>query len=77
MRRGRDRRYEAAWHLVLALGSRFEALQTVLDAVFDALVVAGLEVQAVVIAARMSRSGRQRPMRLKKSRLKYGSWPWR
>src|ERR1700716_1047143 len=51
MRRTHHGRHESPRHLVLALRSRFEALQFMLDAVFDALVVAGLEMQAVVVAA--------------------------
>ena len=44
-RRGR----EAAAQLVFALGARFESAQSFTDAVIDALVVAGLEVEAVVV----------------------------
>src|SRR5580704_7339604 len=51
MRRAHQGRHEAPRHLVLALSPRLEALQFPLDAVFDPLVVAGLEVQAVKIAA--------------------------
>ena len=40
-------RLEAALYLVLALGTRVEALQTVFDTVLYALVVAGLEMQAI------------------------------
>ena len=43
---------EAARHLVLALGAGFEPLQALGDAIVDALVVAGLEMQAVIVAAR-------------------------
>src|ERR1700676_4830766 len=42
-------RFEAARDLVLALGTRLEGAQTVGNAVVDALVVAGLEMQAVVV----------------------------
>src|SRR5258707_8948027 len=52
MGRMRQRRNEAPRDLVFTLGARLEALQLLLDAIFDALVVAGLEVQAVKIAAR-------------------------
>ena len=38
---------KAARHLVFALGARLEARQAVTDAVIEALVVAGLEVQIV------------------------------
>ena len=51
MRRARQSRYKSPRHLVLALRARLEALQLVLDAILDSLVVAGLEMQAVVIAA--------------------------
>ena len=44
-------RLEAARELVLALRAGLEALQAVADAVLDALVVAGLEMQAVESAA--------------------------
>src|SRR5260370_11785617 len=46
-----ERRNETSRHLVLSLRSRLEALQPVFNAVLDPLVVAGLEVQAVKIAA--------------------------
>src|SRR6185437_7150234 len=49
MRRPRERRLEAAAHLVLALGAGLEAPDPALDAELDPLVVAGLEVQAVVV----------------------------
>src|SRR5277367_770768 len=52
VRRTRERRHEAARHLVFALRAGLESLQFLLDAVIDALVVAGLEMQAVVVAAR-------------------------
>src|ERR1700691_5978986 len=52
MCRTHHRGHETPGHLVLALGARFEALQFPLDAVFDALVVAGLEMQAVIVAPR-------------------------
>src|SRR5580692_1211550 len=51
MRRARQSRYKSARHLVLALRARLEALQLVLDAILDSLVVAGLEMQAMVVAA--------------------------
>ncbi len=51
MRRARQSRNESSRHLVLALRSRLEALQLLLDAILDALVVAGLEMQAVIVAA--------------------------
>ncbi len=51
MRGARHGRHEAAGYLVLALRAGLEACESVLDAVFDALVVAGLEMQAVVVAA--------------------------
>src|SRR5579871_999344 len=46
-----DRGYESPRDLVLPLSAGFEALQSLLDAVLDALVVAGFEMQAVKIAA--------------------------
>src|SRR5690349_21485423 len=46
------RRLEAARHLVLALRAGLEVLQSVLDAVLDALVVAGLKMQAVIVRGR-------------------------
>ncbi len=52
MRRPGERRLEAAAHLVLALRARLEALDAALDAELDALVIAGLEVQAVVVGGR-------------------------
>src|SRR6202049_3978571 len=51
MRRAHQRRHEPAGHFVLTLGAGLEALQVLLDAVFDSLVVTGLEMQTVVIAA--------------------------
>src|SRR5271170_4780222 len=51
MRRARQGRDESPRHLVLALRARLEALQLVFDAILDSLVVAGLEMQAVVVAA--------------------------
>src|SRR5690606_30230764 len=45
---GRDRG-EAAGDLVLALGARLEPRQPLLDAVLDTLVIAGFEVQRVVV----------------------------
>jgi len=49
MRRPGDRGLEAAAHLVLTLSAGLEALDAPLDAELDALVIAGLEVQAVVV----------------------------
>ena len=49
VRRPGERRLEAAAHLVLALGARLEASDAALDAELDALVVAGFEMQAVVV----------------------------
>ena len=46
MERARAHRQESAGNLVLALCTRLEALQAVTDAVVDALVVAGLEMQS-------------------------------
>src|SRR5215469_6548052 len=43
---------EAAADFVLALGTGVEMLQALADAPFDALVVAGLEVQAVIFLLR-------------------------
>lgn len=51
MRRAHQCRHEASRHLVLALSPRLKALKFPLDAVFNPLVVAGLEVQAVEIAS--------------------------
>src|SRR5207344_925003 len=51
MRRTHQRRHEASGHLVLALGAGLEALQLLLDAVLDSLVVARLEMQTVIVAA--------------------------
>src|ERR1700678_788152 len=59
MRRTHHRGHETSRHLVLALGTRFEALQFPVDAVFDALVVAGLEMQAVIVASRAPIAAKQ------------------
>ncbi len=48
VRRERARRFEAARDLVLALGAGVKVCESALDAVLDALVVAGLEVQRVL-----------------------------
>jgi hypothetical protein len=52
VRRPGDGRLEAAADLVFALGAGLEAGDAALDAELDALVIAGLEVQAVVIRGR-------------------------
>src|SRR5215831_17661909 len=44
-----ERRLETSTHLVLALGARLEALDAALDAELDALVIARLEMQAVIV----------------------------
>lgn len=49
VRRAGLRRFEAARDLVFALRARLEACESRLDAVLDALVIAGLEVQAVKV----------------------------
>src|ERR1700734_3262160 len=49
VRRPGQRRLETACDLVLALRTGLEALQTLGDAVIDALVIAGLEMQAVIV----------------------------
>ena len=49
VRRPGKRRLEAARDLVLALRARLEGGETVFDAVVDALVIAGLEMQAVIV----------------------------
>src|SRR3984885_6703993 len=59
MRRTHHRGHETSRHLVLALGARLEALQFPVDAVFDALVVAGLEMQAVIVASRAPIAAKQ------------------
>src|SRR5271169_5434632 len=51
MRRTRQSRHESTRYLVFALRTRLEALQIVVDAILNSLVVAGLEMQAVVVAA--------------------------
>src|SRR5271166_3145233 len=51
MRGAGQRRHEAARHFVLSLRARLEALQLVFDAIFDALVITGFEMQAVIVAA--------------------------
>ena len=50
MRRPRQRRLEAATHLVLSLCSGLEACKALTDAILDALVIAGLEMQTVEFA---------------------------
>src|SRR5271170_2340301 len=52
MRRPGQGRGKTARHLVFALGARLEAADAALDAKLDALVVAGLEVQAVMLRGR-------------------------
>ena len=52
---------EAAAHLVFALRAGLEARDAALDAELDALVVAGLEMQAVVLARARPSSGRTAP----------------
>src|SRR6266550_3972669 len=47
-----ERRLETATHLVLALGAGLEARDAPLDAELDPLVIAGLEMQAVVVRVR-------------------------
>jgi len=51
MSRTRQCGHKASRHLVLALRTGFEPLQLMLDAVFDALVITGFEMQAVEIAS--------------------------
>src|SRR5690606_4940999 len=60
MRGMRGCRFEAAHQLVLALRARFETCQAPFDAVVDALVVAGLEMQAVQFARRAPVAPEQR-----------------
>src|SRR5262245_24611886 len=52
VRRPRERRLETARDLVVALRTRVELRDALLDAVLDALVIAGFEVEAVVVASR-------------------------
>ena len=52
VRRRRARRLEAARELVFALRARVEELQAARDAVLDALVIAGLEVQRIFLSRR-------------------------
>ena len=52
VRRERARRLEAARDLVLALRAGVEEREPALDAVLDALVVAGLEVQRILVSGR-------------------------
>ncbi len=61
------RGYEAAAHLVLALRAGLEARDAALDAELDALVVAGFEMQAVVLLAARPSSGRTAPRALQKN----------
>src|ERR1700679_143721 len=51
MRRAHHRGHENSRHLLLALGARLAALQFSVDAVFVALVVAGLAMRAVEVAS--------------------------
>src|SRR5579863_1361030 len=60
MRRPGERRLEAAAYLVFALRAGLEALQAALDAKLDALVVAGLVVQAVELRGRTPVAAEQR-----------------
>src|ERR1700683_5549951 len=53
-------RHESSRHLVLTLRSRLESRELVFDAVLDPLVVAGLEMQAVIIAAGAPVAAKQR-----------------
>ena len=68
--------HEAAAHLVLALRARLEALDATFDAVIDALVVAGLEVQAVEIARRRPSSARTAPPRRQNKTATATGSPW-
>src|SRR6185437_7369557 len=69
VRRPRDGRGEAARELVLTLRARLKAREALLDAVVDPLVVAGLEVQAVVIVLRAPVASVERILRAQE----YGS----
>src|SRR5690242_5325553 len=63
---------EPARDLVLALRARLEPGQTVLDAVLDALVIARLEVQAVILRRRTPVAPEQRIVALEEDRRRDG-----
>src|SRR5262249_2760414 len=64
-----DRGLEAAAHLVLTLGAGLEALDAPLDTELDTLVIAGLEVQAVVVGRRAPVASEERLCAGEKDRL--------
>ena len=68
VRRPGDGRLETTADFVLALGARLEARDAVLDTELDALVVAGLEMQAVVIRGRSPVAAEQRILTPEKNR---------
>src|SRR5690242_4754171 len=67
-----ERGLKAAADLVLPLSAGLEMLKTVLDTIFDALVIAGLEVQAIEVGRRTPVTPVQRVARLEKNGRGHG-----